>query len=146
MLPFKGSTYAVPLAELHALCFNKPWSADEFGKILSLPTTFGFGNEQGFILCADLQDDVEILTLAVHPSYRRQGIASSLLKEVQNFLITEGKHRIFLEVNVKNTSAQKLYSKSGFQQIGVRKNYYHDGQKRLDALCLMWQNPKRKSK
>lgn len=139
MLPFKGSSYAEPLAALHALCFKEPWPIENFQKILGLPTTFGFQDGYSFILCSDLGEDLEILTLGVHPDYRRQGLASSLLKELQNFATQYHKSKIFLEVNATNTPAVQLYLKCGFVQTGLRKNYYHEQGKTFDALCFTWQ-------
>lgn len=142
MSVFKGISYATPLTELHALCFAEPWSYENFCQLLVLPTTFGLGNENGFILCADLSDDFEILTLAVHPQRRRQGIASSLLQELQGLAQQQHKKHIFLEVNESNIAAQKLYVKNGFSQVGQRPNYYHENGNTYDALCLTWDNPR----
>ncbi len=139
MSQFKGSSYASALATLHTLCFVDPWSEDNFRNILNLPTTFGIGDEKGFILYSDLGDDLEILTIAVHPDYRRKGIATNLIKELQNFAQKNQKGKIFLEVNVKNTPAVQLYLKNGFIQSGIRKNYYHEKGQTFDALCFYWQ-------
>ena len=138
MLQFKGSAYAEPLAALHALCFVEPWSMENFQKILNLPTTFGLGDEWGFLLCADLGDSFEILTLAIHPDYRRKGLATTLLKQLQQLAEDHKKQNIFLEVNASNTPAIQLYLKNNFIQTGVRKNYYHEKDKTFDALCLTW--------
>ena len=141
MSQFKGSSYAEALTELHKVCFSNPWSLENFQQILSLPTTFGLGDHTGFILCSDLGDTLEILTLAVHPDYRRQGVASHLLKSLQDFAHQQGHQKIFLEVNVTNTPAINLYLKNGFKQIGRRKDYYHKQGKSFDALCFAWQKP-----
>ena len=139
MLPFKGPSYAKPLSALHALCFAQPWSCDNFTKILNLPTTFGLGDEKAFILCSDLGEDFEILTLAVHPDHRRKGLASALLTDLQTLATQNHKHRIFLEVKSTNTPAISLYLKAGFVQTGCRKNYYHEGNQKFDALCFTWE-------
>ena len=139
MSPFKGPEYATALYQLHTLCFKEPWSLENFQKLLQLPTTFAFGDERGFVLCADLGIDVEILTLAVHPDERRKGIASTLLKTLQQWLILHQKQRLFLEVNENNRPALALYQKQGFIQTGLRKNYYHEDGHSFHAICMMWQ-------
>jgi len=139
MSPFKGPSYAEALATLHQLCFSGAWSVDTFQKILALPTTFAFGDEKGFVLCSDLGDDLEILTLAVHPKCRRQGVAFSLLRTLQDFAVQHNKKKIFLEVNETNNPAITLYLKADFIQTGRRQNYYHEGQKVFDALCFCWE-------
>ena len=141
MLVFKGSAYAEALATLHTLCFDEPWSLANFQQILNLPTTFGFGNDKGFILCADLGNAVEILTLAVHPDHRRHGLATKLLTHLQQYTTQHHKDKIFLEVNVTNQAALHLYLKNGFVQTGCRKNYYHVKGRHFDALCLTWEKP-----
>lgn len=138
MSPFKGPAFADTLTALHKLCFAEPWSFDNFYKILNLPTTFGFGDEHGFILCADLGQDLEILTLAIHPNYRRKGYASMLLQQLQQFANEHNKEQIFLEVNATNNPAIQLYLKHHFVQTGCRKDYYHENGNTFDALCLAW--------
>ena len=141
MLHFQGIEYAPFLHELHTLGFAKPWSLASFQQILSLPSTFGFCTEKGFILCSDLADDIEILTFTVHPRYRQKGLGKSLLQHLQQYAIRHKKKHIFLEVNQQNNAALSLYLKQGFQQTGCRKNYYHEGETTVDALCLEWENP-----
>ena len=142
MLLFKEPLYAPVLAKLHALCFQNPWSLDNFQTILQLPTTFGYLDKNGFILCSDLGDDLEILTLAVHPNFRRQGIAFQLISTLQNYAIQHQKQHLFLEVNIHNLPAISLYQKCGFIQSGQRKNYYHEDDIISDALCFTWKNPR----
>ncbi len=138
MSQFNGTSYTDCLTQLHAQCFEKPWTAESFSCLLQLPTTFGFIEEGGFILCSDLGQDVEILTLAVSPFHRRQGLATQLLNNVKDFVHAHNKEHIFLEVSDKNEPAKALYLKNGFVPSGVRKNYYHETQGTVDALCLVW--------
>lgn len=141
MLPFKGPEYAQSLWAIHTQCFNKPWSLHNFQEILKLPTTFGFCQNEGFILCSIVAEDIEILTFAVLPQYRRQGIGLRLIKSLQDFAIQQHKKHIFLEVNATNHAAYSLYKKARFMQTGLRKNYYHEKNQNFDALCLTWKNP-----
>jgi ribosomal protein S18 acetylase RimI-like enzyme len=64
----------------------------------------------------------EILNVAVHPSYRRLGIASELIQsELKAF---PGEH--FLEVRESNVAARRVYKRLGFREVGVRPAYYED--------------------
>jgi len=141
MLHFHGIEYAQTLAQLHAQSFAEPWPLEVFQQILSLPSSFGFCSENGFILCSDLKDDLEILTFAVNPSYRRKGLGSQLLAQLQDFALKHNKKHIFLEVSTVNKAALALYYKYHFTQTGCRKNYYHENGQNIDALCLTWSNP-----
>lgn len=74
-------------------------------------------------------DDVHITNIVVRKSERQHGIGSALLEH----LIEEGKkmtdiQSITLEVNEKNKAAIGLYTKYGFQNLGIRKNYYNIGE------------------
>lgn len=59
----------------------------------------------------------EILNLAVAPSFRRRGVASTLLGSLPP-------GRIFIEVRESNAPARGLYEQFGFTIISVRKDYY----------------------
>jgi len=141
MLLFKGIEFAQALHEIHSQSFDKPWSLENFQNILKLSSTFGFCQNEGFILCSDLGDSIEILTFAVLKTARRKGIGTQLMAQVQNFAINHHKKHIFLEVNITNKPAISLYQKCGFIQTGTRKNYYHEQGKIFDALCFTWKNP-----
>jgi ribosomal-protein-alanine acetyltransferase len=79
------------------------------------------GNVAGFVTSRRVsQDEVEILNLAVVPEARRGGVATALLRE------TFARHSggFFLEVRQSNLGARQLYKKLGFQEVGLRHNYY----------------------
>ena len=63
----------------------------------------------------------EILNIAVHARFRRQGIATILLENELNRSATH-----FLEVRESNYSAHQLYEKLGFRAIVTRKQYYEN--------------------
>lgn len=75
----------------------------------------------------------DIMNVAVHRDFRRQGIAEGLLTA----LIDESKKRevfeINLEVRVSNTPARELYKKLGFIENGLRKKYYENNE---DAILM----------
>jgi ribosomal-protein-alanine N-acetyltransferase len=127
---------APALAALHAAAFPpaEAWGADAIALMLGLQGGFGFGLDgQGFILARAVAGEAEILTLAVTPAARRQGIAGALLGAA----MVEAQYRdatvMFLEVSDNNTAARGLYGQAGFRQIGLRRRYYADGS---DALVL----------
>ena len=79
-------------------------------------------------------DEADIITIATLPDYRRQHIASNLLKDLLDSCIASGATYITLEVRASNTPAQKLYENFGFQVDGIRKKYYIDNQE--DAVLM----------
>jgi [ribosomal protein S18]-alanine N-acetyltransferase len=128
--------HAEVLASLHdaALPPEDCWAAPSFAVQLALPTTFGFLDDRGgFILARAVLDEAEILTLAVHPEVRRQGIGRDLLVRALAEAARRGARAAFLEVAASNAGARALYAASGFTVVGRRRGYYASGD---DALQL----------
>ncbi|MEM3088171.1 MAG: ribosomal protein S18-alanine N-acetyltransferase [Candidatus Bathyarchaeia archaeon] len=69
-----------------------------------------------------------VVSIAVMPDYRRQGIAKTLMIEAMKGMETYNATECFLEVRVTNQPAINLYKKLGFQIIRIIKAYYHDGE------------------
>lgn len=69
-------------------------------------------------------DIADLLSIVVDKSKTRQGIASLMLEDLIEYCTQNSIREIILEVRKSNTSAQNLYSKYGFKQISIRKNYY----------------------
>lgn len=81
-----------------------------------------------------LVDEVHIGTIAIHPDYRRKGIARLLLVKALREAYREGARMVFLEVRINNLAAQDLYRKFGFKVVGIRPRYYSDNHE--DALMM----------
>ena len=90
----------------------------------------------GFALGRIVLKEAELLLLAVRRDGQRTGIGKLLLERFILVATTRGADRLHLEVRDGNP-AMKLYAKSGFSEVGRRKNYYtgRDGQI-YDALTL----------
>ena len=117
------------IAEIENLSINPPWSYKaicdfseyETNRIITAKVD---GVVAGYITYSVIIDEVQIANVAVHPDFRRKGIAEKLLR----FLIDVAKESnmfvITLEVRNSNIPAIKLYEKCDFSNVGVRKNYY----------------------
>ena len=133
---------AVPLAAMHRACFPEdPWDAAALEQILTLSGGFGHlawhaENPAGFILARDLGGEVEILSLAVLPQWRRQGIGRALLDAAIAAAGRRGAGSIVLEVAVENAAARRLYAAFGFVEVGRRPRYYQCSGGSGDALVL----------
>jgi ribosomal-protein-alanine N-acetyltransferase len=75
-----------------------------------------------------------IVTIAVHPSCRRQGIGELLLVAALEAAVDAGQEVVTLECRISNRAARALYEKYGFSRVGVRARYYTDNQE--DALIM----------
>lgn len=91
----------------------------------------------GFCVAMPTPDDVHLLVIAVATDYRRKGLATQLLAQVDQLARDHGVSRVLLEVRPSNTRALAFYAKQGFVEIGKRRGYYPAGKgEREDALVL----------
>lgn len=129
--------HAAALAAIHAAAFAPPerWSEPAIAAQLVLPGAFGLLDPlgRGMALARVAADEAEILTLAVAPAARRQGLGRALLLAAEAGAARLGARRMFLEVSEANPAATALYLGVGYCRIGVRRDYYADGS---DALVL----------
>jgi ribosomal-protein-alanine N-acetyltransferase len=99
------------------------WSEDDFAprpERLCLVAERG-AQIAGFLLASrPAPDEAEILTLAVDPAARRQGVASALIEA----FLARRPGRVYLEVRRSNAPAQQLYRRFGFSPTGIRRAYY----------------------
>lgn len=79
-------------------------------------------------------DEIELVSIAVHPEYRRLGAGHYLLARMIAYGRRARVRSIYLDVRSSNEKAKALYKKLGFQTVGLRKRYYSDNQE--DALIL----------
>lgn len=86
----------------------------------------------GLVLWRRVLDEAEILTIAVLPPWRRQGLGGVLLRAAMNAVAQVGAISMFLEAAADNLPALELYRRHDFEQIGRRKGYYGG----IDALVL----------
>jgi ribosomal-protein-alanine N-acetyltransferase len=71
--------------------------------------------------------EADILTVAVLPDYRRQGIAKEFMRQIEAYAIEREASAMMLEVELSNDSAIKLYESLGYMKISVRMDYYGPG-------------------
>lgn len=117
------------LADIEKECFSSPWSIDALKEELHSPGAIFLVAVIGSIVIgyAGMQyvfDEGYITNIAITREYRKNGAAKTLLKEL--FLECEKLRLSFLslEVRVSNHIAINLYDKLGFENVGLRKNFY----------------------
>ncbi|API87781.1 GNAT family N-acetyltransferase [Francisella uliginis] len=69
-------------------------------------------------------DTAELLYVCVDKSNQNKGFGYKVLKQSFTYLLKQKISKVFLEVDVSNHYALKLYNKIGFKKISTRKNYY----------------------
>jgi ribosomal-protein-alanine N-acetyltransferase len=121
--------------------YGEAWSSRQLCSMMQLPGALlliGRLGEApaGFALLRSIAGEAELLLLAVHPAHRGLGYGKRLLDRCMTEAETSGAHAMFLEVREGNP-ALRLYSKAGFVQYNIRRDYYmgSNGQ-RTNALSL----------
>ena len=123
---------AVEVAKISILSFSSPWSTESYIQEIKNPVALYLvavinNNIVGFIGTWNVLDESHITNVAVHPDFRKQKIGSLLLENLINTCEKQHNTSSFdLEVRANNIPAQKLYSKFGFKNNGIRKGYYTD--------------------
>ncbi len=77
-----------------------------------------------------------VLNLCVNPDYRSQGVGKQLMQHLLEVAYDYDVNMTFLEVRPSNFEAISLYMSLGFNEIGIRRNYYPAKSGREDALIL----------
>ena len=131
--------HVAAIAELEKLCFSDPWSVTSIATELQSRLSYWLvavenGEVVGYIGSQSVLGESDMMNVAVHPDHRRKGIAESLVNSLSCDLKERGNVCLTLEVRASNASAIALYEKLGFQQVGLRKNYYRNPKE--DALIL----------
>lgn len=127
------------LAEIERLSFSKPWSIESLRAELTNETAHFFAAESqgaaiGYIGLHTVCGEGYIANIAVHPGYRRKGIARALLGHVINYARQNSLSFLTLEVRPGNGPAAALYRSEGFLEAGRRRGFYSNP--REDALIF----------
>lgn len=136
-------------AALEALCFPSFWTEEQFRETwhrswFACYGLFEEGSLRAYISLSVLAGELEVLNMAVHPDSRGRGLSRPLMAFALSDTLagrhcerrgieTDGWENGVLEVRVGNAPARALYSGLGFEEAGIRKRYYSDGE---DALIM----------
>ncbi len=127
------------VAKLESEIFSEPWSEESFKKAATCPENLYLIVRIDNKLCAycgfwGIAGEGQITNVAVHPDYRRHGIARKMLEELLRQGIERGLNAFTLEVRVGNLGALRLYHSLGFQDAGIRRQFYSHPKE--DAMIL----------
>lgn len=130
--------------EIEQQVYPFPWSEQIFVDSIEAGTLLVVLQQQGQIIgygvLSTAAGESQLLNLAIAPEFQGRGLGRTLLQ----WLIGKAKgydsEMLFLEVRHSNQSAQQLYQSLGFNEIGLRRDYYRvSGGKREDALIYALQ-------
>ena len=138
---------AADVSQVHALelaTFAEPWSEqsflDEINKnVCARYLVMAQGEEiLAYAGAWMVFEEGHITNIAVKEAYRGQGVGEALTRALMQYAANLGVQYMTLEVRRSNLTAQRLYQKLGFIELGVRKRYYTDNGE--DALLMVCQN------
>ena len=119
------------LVEIEEQCFNSGFARKTFEKELENKIAAYFVAESdempvGYAGLWNICGVADVIDVAVHKDFRRQGIGEKLIEKLIECCKNEKISEINLEVRMSNLAAQSLYKKMGFSEVGQRPNYYEN--------------------
>ena len=111
--------------------FEFPWSEDDFIRCLRQRNCIGMVAEHdervvGFMIYELHKTRLHVLNFCVHPTYRRHGIGSQMVKKLCGKLSHQRRTQIMLEVRETNLSAQLFFRSNDFRAVSVLRDFYDD--------------------
>ena len=137
MIRIATSNDLVDILSIEKKVFKHPWSKEQLSwELNSQPVAENYvmiarGNMIGYLFSHVVDDDVQILNIAIDIPFQHKGYGEQLLSYFLDQFNTDSS--IHLEVRKSNFPAINLYLKFGFHETGTRKGYYTDGE---DAIIM----------
>ena len=126
MIRLMNASDVAVVAEIENLVQSHPWTKKQFEDSVNTYQVTVIEQQRqlvGFCILQPVLDEANLLLMAVHPSQQGKGMGYQLL-EASLAMLKNDPVQVFLEVRESNIAAIKLYEKSDFHQIDMRKNYY----------------------
>ncbi|MGO1157584.1 ribosomal protein S18-alanine N-acetyltransferase [Acinetobacter lwoffii] len=127
------------VAKIERSVQSHPWTFKQFEDAVTAYQSTVIevqGQVAGFCILQPVLDEANLLLMAIDPAQQGQGLGYQLL-EASVVMLKNNPVQIFLEVRESNQAAIKLYEKSGFHQIDLRKNYYPNANGSREHAIIM---------
>lgn len=126
--------------QVERLAYEFPWTEGIFRDCLragySCRVLEDRGRVVGHGVMAVAAAECHLLNVCIHPRYQRRGLGRQLLNHLLDVARKGHAQIALLEVRRSNKAAYALYNELGFNEIGLRKNYYPARRGREDAFVL----------
>ena len=142
-----GSESEAELIEFNKLCFPTDfWKEEDWRELLSDPRAVYYALLDGDKLVGNVfiynwqgeADYVKIMNLAVHPDYRRQGLARRLLGRVAEEMEQTGMKRCCAETRASNSAMQRAFDACGYRLNRIEKDYFDNPKESGYKYVLEW--------
>ncbi len=88
---------------------------------------------RGYIIYSTVLDEVHLLNICIAPHYQGKAYGFSLLNWLIKYSREKGGKTLYLEVRASNHAAIRLYENMGFNELGIRPDYYPAKKGKEDA-------------
>ena len=127
--------------EIEKICFEFPWTEEEFKQCLQQPNCLGMVAEYenrivGFVVYETPKNRIFITNIATDPEFQRHGVARQMIQKLLTKMFYQQRHRIIIEIRETNLPALLCFRSLGFRASTVLKNFYEDQSE--DAYVLQY--------
>ena len=121
------------MIQFEHLCFPMVfWKTEDWEELLADERAIYYALMDGEKIVGDAfiynwmgeKDFVKLMNFAIHPDYRRQGLAKRLLEHVTAEMSALGMKRFCGETRASNRAMQRTFERCGYRLNRMEENYY----------------------
>lgn len=117
-----------PVMAIELEAYEFPWTKGIMADCLRVGYhcfVYEMGNEiRGYGIISTVVDEAHLLNICLAPEFQNQGLGLEMMKFLMGFARSRKAKTLYLEVRMSNKAAIYLYQTMGFNEIGIRENYY----------------------
>lgn len=121
--------------------YDHPWSRTNFVDALAagyqMQLLLAGEVVLGYFVAMQGVDEVHLLNITVAPAYQGQGWAYLMLDALALWSRGQKAQWLWLEARVGNHRALHVYTRYGFNRVGLRKDYYPNGGGQREHAIVM---------
>lgn len=123
------------IIQFNHLCFPVDfWKTEDWEELLADERAIYYALMDGEKIVGDAfiynwmgeKDFVKLMNFAIHPDYRRQGLAKRLLEHVTAEISALGMKRFCGETRASNRAMQRTFERCGYRLNRMEENYYEN--------------------
>lgn len=128
------------IVSIEVNCHISPWTKKNFLDSINAGYTFQVLKDDhliiGYYIASFAADECELLNITVKKNFQRQGFGTAIINHLIKNCLKRKTLNLFLEVRKSNKNAILLYEKEGFNEVGIRPNYYKALKGKEDAVLM----------